>query len=105
MFFCDFCTAPLEKVTDGWSYNADAFILQALDEPKILFGSDPGWLACTKCAAMVDSGEAAALEEKAVRHNVQHVGITDEMEIQIVRSMIHRLHSEFWKTKKKEATN
>jgi hypothetical protein len=93
----------MEKMTDGWTYKAEPFILQAHDDPPLVCVSDAGWLACNSCAALIEAQDAAGLVEKSVKKEVEHFNITDEYMVDAIRSMMNKLHAEFWKGKREEA--
>lgn len=104
MVFCDFCNVPMATKEEGWTYEAAPFLKQVSDAPQLVLVSDDKWLACNSCAALIEAQDAAGLVEKSVKKEVEHFNITDEYMVDAIRSMMNKLHAEFWKGKREEAT-
>lgn len=55
---CDFC----EDTRVRWEYDCGEFVLEELGR-----GSDSGWLACDRCAALIEALEIDALVERSLK--------------------------------------
>ena len=69
---CDFCLDS--RIV--WEYPCGKFVI-----PEIGFASDDNWLACERCAALIEEADTEGLMYRSIRSwNVRHGAVAAEQE-------------------------